>query len=329
MERIDIAEVVRNTDMYELACKTNYGLETSENEQTVIAQLDKRFKEIGAAGNDPHNEIGSFITKVINTEIYDTPDDLLDTLFDRGTIGTNDDFNLVVDPKNTLVSYDAAPGGNVPRSFLDVSVRKPHWNNKQIETDISFADVEKNGWKTIAKYTEFSVAEFKNAMFLHIFSVIDDGIATGAENCITEGGAMPTQATMDALALYVNDRANGDGVAVGMSKYIQAASKLTGFVSEDMINEVHRNGRLGVYDAVSLYPISAAKKLGNGANIFPDKRIYGISGKIGTLNMKGEVKVLQEEDINKEVFHLKFANFTYGYAFNDDALENVCKVVLA
>ena len=35
-------------------------------------------------------------------------------------------------PKNTLVAYPAAPGGNVDRSFLDISVLQPVWKNRQV-----------------------------------------------------------------------------------------------------------------------------------------------------------------------------------------------------
>lgn len=167
----------------------------------------------------------------------------------------------------------------------------------------------------------------RNKMFYDIFSVIDAAITTGAENCITEAGATVSQASMDALALYLNDRDGGSIVA--LSKYIQAASKLTGFNSEEMLNEIHRTGRLGVYDGISLYPISAAKKQGNGDLLLPDKRIFGISGKkVGTLDMKGEVRTYETENNNKETIDLKVTGFTYGYAFNKDTLENVCKVVI-
>jgi len=45
--------------------------------------------------------------------------------------------------------------------------------------------------------------------------------------------------------------------------------------------------------------------------------------------MKGEVHTYETEEINKEVIDLKIADFTYGYSFNKDSLDNVCKVVLA
>lgn len=164
-------------------------------------------------------------------------------------------------------------------------------------------------------------------MFYDIFSVVDAAIAQGAENCFVESGATPSQATMDAVALYLNDR-NG-GSIVGLSKYIQAISKLNGFVSDEMINEVHRTGRLGVYDGIPLHPVSGAHKQANGELLIPDKKLYGISGKVGTLDMKGEVRTYETENNNKETIDLKITGFTYGYSFNKDTLENVCKIVIA
>lgn len=326
MAEFEIAELIRETDMYELACKTNSKMELSEMEECARQKLDAYFKEVGARGVDANHEIAAFINKVVNEEIYNAPDELLDYLFDQETIGEFDDYEAITNPKNTLIAYDAAYGGNVPRSFLDVTVLKPTWRNRQIETDISYTDLKRNGWKTVALVTEYAVAAFKNTMFKDIFDVIDQAIADGAENYIKIEATLPTQAAADAIALYLQDREGGTIVA--RSKYVQAISKLKGFESEDMKNEVHRTGRLGMYDGCDLVPISSAKKLGNGEGLIMDKRIFGICGKIGTLNKKGEIVTYQEEDNHKEVIHLMFKHFTYGYAFNNTTLENVVKAVL-
>lgn len=328
MAQFEIAELLQKTNMYELACKTNRKFSLSDAEAETKESLDAYFKEVGRRGVDPEHEIAAFVQKVVNEEIYNTPDELLDYLFDRGTEGEYDAYEGVTTPKNTLIAHEAAYGGNVERSYLDVSVLTPTYKNRQIETDISFADLEKNGWKTVALVTEYAVAAFKNTMFKDIFSVIDMAIADGADNYLTAGSTTPNQAVADAVALYLQDRNDNGGVIVARSKYIQAISKLAGFVSDEMKNEVNRTGRLGTYDSCSLVPISSAKKLGDGSGLIMDKRIFGIAGKIGTLNMKGEIKTYEIEDANKEKIHLLFKHFTYGYAFTKDTLENVVKVVL-
>lgn len=297
MNNIEVAEILKSVDMYELACKTNRDATLTENESLAVAELDARFKEIGRLGFDKDHEIAAFISKTVNEEIYNAPDELLDEMFERGTIGEFDDYEAtILPPKNTLNAIEAAKGGNVDRSFLDVSVLKPVWKNLQIETDISFAEVRRGGWKTIATLTEYAVQAFKNKMFYAVLDAIDAGVVSGAENYITESTQMPTAASMNAMALYLMEHDNGARNIIGLTKYIQGASKLTGFVSDEMINEVNRNGRLGVYDSCSLVPISSAKKLGNGDTLIPDKRMFGIAGKIGELDMKGSINVYQHED---------------------------------
>lgn len=96
-----------------------------------------------------------------------------------------------------------------------------------------------------------------------------------------------------------------------------------------MKNIVNKNGRLGIYDGCEMFPISSAKKLGDGSAVFPDKRVYGIAGQIGSLSMKGETSVYETMDNNNESVHLKFADFTFGVAFNKDTLEKVVKAELA
>jgi len=180
----------------------------------------------------------------------------------------------------------------------------------------------------VSLLTEYAVKALENAMFADVFGAVNAAITQGAPNFIVETTAMPTAASIDALALYVNDRANGNGVAVGLSKYIQAISKLPGFDSNEMLNELNRTGRLGLYDGVALHPISGAKRLGNDEFLIPDKRIFGIAGKIGALDMKGDVHVYEEENINKEMIHIKVADFTYGYSFNNDSIENMCVIAI-
>jgi len=269
MNNIELAEALKGVDVYELAMKTNSGVVMTDNENMVAAELDRAFKKIGEEGHDPEHQIAQFIRRTINEEIVNTPDELLDQIFDRGTIEEGDDYEAWTNPKNTLVAYEAAKGGNVDRSFLDITVLQPKWVNRQVETDITFSELRKSGWKTISLLTEYAMAALKNAMFYDIFSAIDTAIASGADNYIAETSTLPTQASMDAMALYLMENTDGDKTIVGLSKYIQAASKLTGFVSEDMKNEVHRTGLLGTYDGCAMVPINSTKKVGSNL-LIPD-----------------------------------------------------------
>ncbi len=330
MLKHEIAEKIANVNMFEIAQKTEYKANLLTNdEKEIVAELDKWAKEIGETGADPDRQIASFIRKTVEEEVYNAPEEILDMMFNRGSIGEFDDYKATVMAKNKLQAYEAAKGGNVDRSYLDISVLKPAWKHLQVETDISYADLRRNGWKTVATLTNFAVETLKNKMFQILFNIVDTGIKSGAENYINETTAKPTQATMDAMALYINDRADGQGVIVTLSKYIQAASKLTGFVSDEMRNEVHRTGRLGSYDGVTMAQISGAHKLADGSTQLKDKRMYGIAGKIGDCDMKGDVRVYETMDDDNEIVKIKVTGFEFGYSFNADTLEKICKVVLA
>lgn len=325
---INVAEAIKSTNMYELATKTVRGLNLTETEEVVAAELDSKFKEIGRTGYDRDHEVSAFMQRVLTEELYNTTDELLDIIFDRDTIGEADDFDLNT-VKNTLTAYEAAPEGNVPKSYLDLSSIAPKWKTRQIESRLSYSDLARNGWKSVATLTEYAVAALKNAMFRDIFADLDAIITTGAANCVTVGGAAMTQAAADQIALYVNDWAEGEGVIVGYTKYIQQISKLTGFDSDAMKDEVNRTGRLGRYDGVALHPISAVRKQGDGTGLFIDNRVFGIAGKIGRLSMRGDVRVLETENNNKECVDVKICGFNYGWAFDTTSAEKVCKAVLA
>ena len=323
----EIAEAAKNTNTYELAAKTVRNIALNDTEKETASYLDEWARKIGETGHDANHEIAAFVTRTVNQEFYDAPDELLDQMFERGNIGEFDDYEADIMPvKNTLVAYDAASGGNVKKSYLDYSSLKPQWFNRQIETGVSYRDLRRNGWKSVALIADYAVRALNNAMFHDVFGKVDAALTVGAPNVFQETGTTISQATIDAATLYLNDR--DGGVLIGLSKYIQAMSKLKGYHSEEMLNEIHRTGRLGMIDGISLHPISSAKKLGSGELLIPDKKVFGVSGKLGALDMRGEVRTYETEENNKEVVDIKVTGFSYGVAIAPTALENVCKIVL-
>lgn len=327
----EIAELVKDVDMMELASKVTDNVALTNEEAELTAELDARFKEIGRTGHDANNEIAAFIRKTLQEDYANAPDEILDRMFVRDSIGEFDDFETDVMPKNTLEAHDAAKGGNVERSFLDMSKLAPIWRNKQIETDLSFSDLRRGGFKTVALYTQYADEAFNNTMFADVLGVIDAAIAAGAENYIAESTQYPTEASCDAMTLYLHDHADGEvPVMVSLTKYVQKISKLQPqFFNDAMKAELHRSGFLGIYDGVDLYGISSAKKFANGDLLIPDKRVFGIAGQIGNLTRKGDVDIYQVENPNTEQIHLLFKNFAYGISFNSDTLKKVAKMVMA
>ncbi len=328
MLKTEIAAVQNSgQNLFEIAQKTEYRLPLTTEEVEVSQMCDAWIGEMAEKG-DPDKELASFIKRTIQEESYNAPDELLDSLFDRGSVGEFDDYEVMGNPKNGLVSYEAAKGGTVDRSWIDFRPLKPTWKNRQLETDLSYVDMRKNGFKSVATLMNFIMEELRNTQFYDIFGDLDAAI-TGGEQVIDETSAAPTQTSMDKLSLYLNDRSS-DAVAVTLSKYAQAIARMTGydkFMSEQMKDSFNRYGLVKFFDGIRIANISAAKKRGNGGLLIPDKRVFGVAGKIGTLDQKGDIHVYEDFDNSNEKVVIRVKDFTYGYAITN--IENVAKIVMA
>ena len=327
MLKTEIAEVQNNGKMFEIAQKSTYGLKMSTEEREAVALCDSWVKEVAEKG-DPNKEIAAFIKRTVNEKVYDAPDELLDMMFDRGTVGEFDDYEVTKTPKNTLVAYEAAKGGTVDRSWIDFSVLKPTWKNRQVEFDLSYADMRKNGFKSIATLTNYAEEALKNALFFDAFSIVDAAI-TGGDQLIIEATTNPTLASMDELSLYLLDRNATGSVAVCLSRYAKAIGRMPGYseyMSDSMKNDFNRYGLAKFFDGISIAGISAAKKIKNQL-LIPDKKIFGIADKVGNLDLKGEIHVYTDMDNQKEVCKVSVKDFTYGFAITE--IDNVAKVVIS
>ena len=136
---------------------------------------------------------------------------------------------------------------------------------------------------------------------------------------------------MKALALYLMD-VNDDGMplAFGLNKYIQAVAGLTGvttYLTDTVKNQYNTTGLVRQYAGMELLGLSGQKKLADESFIVPDKRIFGIAGKVGSAITRGETRVMQETDINSEKIHIKVNGYQFGTMFTD--ISKVAKVVLA
>lgn len=326
--RDEIKELMTDDSViFDVAEKVEYKLELSAEEKEIAQISDEWAKEIGRTGKDPECSIAEFVNRTVNEEIYSAPDALLDQIFERGSIGEFDDYEGHKDPRNTLIAHEAAKGGTVDRSYIDISVLKPTWKNRQVETDISYVDLRKNGFKAVATLTTFMKEACQNALFYDALLMADTAV-TGGDQLIPVSGAMPTLEAMDALSLYLNDRGS-DNVIVTLNKYAQAIRRMEGFaqyMSGNMKDEFNRYGLVKTYDGIGVAGISGAKKTGTGNLLLPDKRIYGIADKIGNLDMKGEIHTYQDMNNQNEKVHIMLKDFTYGIMLTN--IENFAKVTL-
>lgn len=326
---IEVAELMKKPGrVYSVAEKTQYNLPMDAEDKEIAEVCEAHINELIDKG-DPDREIGQFVNRTVTDDTYNAPDELLDAMFDRGTIGENDDYQAGRTIRNTLVAHEAAKGGNVPKSYLHYEVIKPVWKNIQVETDISFMEIRRNGWKSIATLTTFMSESLKNKMFYDVFGMVDDMIA-GGEQKIDAHGKEPTMQDMDALALYLNEYADGGNpFTVSLMKYCAKMRRMTGYaeyLSDAAKDEFNRYGLVKTYDGVAITGISSAKKLGDGSLLIPDKRIFGIAGKLGTLDMKGETHTYEDYDNNNEKVHLMLKDFSYGYSIAHP--ERVAKIIL-
>lgn len=324
----EIAEIMEKPGtMFEVAEKVEYKRSLTSEEKEIYEVADAWAREIGEKGYDENREIAAFINKTVTEEIYNAPDELLDTMLDRGSVGEFDDVEYTKTPKNTFEAVEAAKGGTVDRSWIDTTAIKPITKNRQIETDISYADLRKNGFKSIANVSTYAKEALQNALFYDIFSMIDSAIV-GGEQLITAGGKVPTQTATDALTLYLLDR-SPDAVAVCLSKYAQALYRMTGsekYLSESMKDDFNRYGLVNFLDGVRIASISSAKKTGKGQLLLPTNRIFGVAGKIGSLDMKGELHTYQDFDNSNDKVIIRVKDFTYSVGITN--IENCCKMVL-
>ena len=329
--KIEIAELMeKNGTMYDWAEKVNRGASLTAEENEISQVVDAWAKEIGTKGKDNDNEIAEFIIKTITDPVYNKPDALIEKMFEMDSIGEFDDYVINKTPKNTLVAYESAKGGNVYKSYIDTSALTPTWKHAQVETEISYTQLRRGGFKSIANMAVFAKEALDNKKIKDVFSALDTAIAGGEQVFeVTGGESALTKTVLDKLSLYVLDHlADGDtGIMFGLNKYAQAIANMAGytsFMSSTMKDDYNRYGLVKEYGGCLIGGFSGARKAADGELLVPNNRIFGISGKIGTVCDRGEMRVYETLDNNKERVSLKFTGYEYGIKITNP--ENVAKI---
>lgn len=318
------------TRFVEWASKVTLHKELNNDDKEVSQSVDAWAKEIGRTGHDANHEISAMITKAITLETVDNASAVISRMFEDGSINEFDDYTAEVEPKNTIKVYEGGRGGNVDRSFIDHKLLKPTWVNLTAETDISLAQIRRGGFKTIAKLVADINEALENKKVSKIFEILDKSMTTGMAGVITEATSKPTEASADALALYLNDvLEGGTPLMFGQNKYMQTLAKLAGatsFGSSALKDAYNQNGFINSYAGCELLGFSGQKKLPSGEFIVPDKKIFGIGGTVGKCITRGSTNTLQETDINSEKIHIKVNGYQFGILFTD--LSKVGKIAI-
>lgn len=328
----EIAEAMNKEGaLVEWASKVVYGKNLAQEEKDFSEYADQWARELGKSGHDANHELAAMVQKAITADEIAAPSELLGRMFDETTIGEFDDMVAVQEPKNTIQVHEAILEGNVDRSFVDIKTVQPTWVTLAAETDIPMIDLRRGGYKTVANYINWIKEALEAKRVLNVINAVDALIVSGQPNYIAEATAAPTATSADALALYVQDVSDGGRpIAFMLNKYRQAMAKLAQASRwpVDADKSMYNNdGFLRDYAGMELLGFSGQKKMGDGNLVLPDKRVFGVGGKIGVAALRGEARVLEHEDINAERVHLKVTGFTYGYAVTD--ITKMAKIVMA
>lgn len=298
----------------------------TQEDKEISSVMDGWLAEIGKTGKDVNNELASYILNQVAPEFYNAPDELLDLMFTRGTIGEFDYKENVITPKNTYIAHEALIGGNVDKSYVNPTVATKIDGSAQVETEIKWSDLRR-GYIEIATQTNFMMDTMRNKMFKDIFANID-ALIVGGDQALTASGSL-SQGVMDELAVYLMDRGVSP-LAITTNKYAMAIGRMTNhaqYMSNEEKNRYNMFGLVDVYQAMKIRALSGALKTGNGELIFPANKVYGIADKIGTLDMKGAVRVYEEQDMNNEVTRIKVTGFNYTYSVTD--IEKIAKITIS
>lgn len=315
----EVAELMNKSGrVYEVAEKVVGKCNLTSEDREISEVIDAWAKQIGQTGNDEGHEISQLILKTITDPVYDKPDDIISMMFDRDSIGEFDDYEIEKTPKNTLMAFDAVKGGNVNKSYVDGSILKPTWKMAQVETELTYGQLRRNGFKSIAQMAVFAKESMDNKKIKDAFTALDAAITGGDQVIAVTGGVSAlTPANMDSLALYIMDMidAGDTAFAFALNKYAQQMAKLQGansYMSDNMKDAYNRYGLAKEYNGLLIGGFSGQKKAADGELLVPDKRIFGVAGKIGIICDRGELRVYQDMDNNKEKVSLKFTGYEYG-----------------
>lgn len=329
MFKPEVAELLQKDGrIFEWAERVHYGRKLTEEDMEISEVMDSFAKEIGNTGRDKDMVLSAFIKKVVTPDVWSVDDSLISNMFNIGTVGEFDEkiYNKI--PKNTLKVYDAVRGGNVPKSYLNAGLFTPQHFGLQVETVVKFSDLRRNGFKSIAQMIIFAEEALNNQKYFKLLSAVNTAISasgiTGQVTAMSDGNL--TKAGLDALVLYLQQFESNPNL-LGSTKYTSQIADMTGFnqyMSDDMKNELNRTGLIPTYRGANITGVPENRKTGNGETIVPIKTIMGVAGKIGDLDMRGEMRVYQEENINTEEVHIKITGFDVDYVIYD--IEKIAKI---
>ena len=299
-------------------------IEISNSINDYVKRLDKFGSQVAG------EQIAQLVNVIVTDEVYNAPSEILDMMFDTASYDEFDKVKVTKNIKNTLIAYEsAARTGNVKKSYVDFAKGTVKETHLQIETELKMSDLRRNGALGVAEFALMSLETFNNKKFAIVMDMIDGLITGGANEFECTGGAL-TLAQLNNFTGYLNDNiVEGTPMAIGLSNVIRKIYQIANIenkMSDDMLTELNQKSYLPVKDGVAFVPVSAGKTMGDGSKLLKADTFYGIAGKAGVMYTKGQIRTLQEVDINREVIHIKFTGMEFGVCITD--LKKIAKLFI-
>lgn len=307
------------------------GKKELNEEQIAISEMVNKFALDIANSGVGDIALSAYLQRVVEEEIYNEPSELLDVMFNQGELGEFDDYGSVGTYKNNLLAHEVSErGGSVDKSYVDFNRSTMVHKSLQIETEIRYDELRRNGALTIAQLTLYAIEAMQNKKFQAVFEHVN-GLLTAGANVFDATGGL-TVNIMDDFAGYVTDHSSTDSQAIiGLSTALRGIKNMPNFdkfMSNEMKAELNMGANiLNFYGGVPLASIKAGKKLADGSTLLPANIIYGFSDKIGQCDMRGQLRVLQTPNNAKETLAIKFTG--YDFVFAVDYLDKISKIKLA
>ena len=300
----------------------------TEEQIAISEDMNKFGKQIANSGV-ASTELSAYLRRVVEEEIYNQPSELLDYMFTQGQIGEFDDYGSQGVWRNTLLAHESAVrGGSVDKSYVNFNASKVNFTHLQLETEIKYDELRRDGALTIAQLTMYAIEALQNKKFQSIFNTVNAGLVAGDNVFECTGLTVPV---MDNFAGYIQDYSTtGNNLMVGLSTTLRGIKNMPDydkFLSSDMKNELNMGCNiLNYYGGVGISQVRAGKKLADGSPLLPEKTIFGFADKIGICDMRGDLRIYQTPNNEKEVLGLKFTGYEFVYAI--DYPEKICKLVI-
>jgi len=327
---IELSQVMnekgRMSTWAERVCKNVATSEEDKGISEAMQTLSNKIMKMGETGI-ADVALSNYLIKVVTPEVYNAPSELLGMMFDESTIGEFDEVGVIESPVNRLMAHQSAPRiGDVDKSYIDYTRGTKESVHLSVATELKMSDLRQNGFKTIGQLQQYATESLNNAKFYNIFNKIDALIVALSPNAFTSTGL--TVQAMDDFAGYVSDRSRNP-LLVGLTEDLRGIKNMSGydkFLSDSMKGALNMNAILETYAGATIAKISSAERLADGTRLLPQKKLFGIADKVGSMYMRGDLRVLQTPDNNREVINLKFTGYEFVYAITK--LDKISKLTI-